>query len=178
MVPPSSVPVETVPASRGCRGIGQFGVRTAGRQQLKIVSFGKHGPRLVHDDPSRMWKLPAADHQLATDAFQAAKASLPPERRALLDRYQLKDIAFKMVSVGSVGTFCVVVLLATPDNDPLLLEIKAAGKRNRDALPHTGTTAAWPSGKRAMTAGSMFMVCATMARGVWVSQSVSDTSEK
>jgi uncharacterized protein (DUF2252 family) len=101
-------------------------IRAAGRQHLKIVRFGKHGPQLVHDDPCRMWKLPAADHQLATDAFDAAKASLPPERRALLDRYQLKDVAFKMVGVGSVGTFCVVVLLATPDNDPLLLQIKAA----------------------------------------------------
>jgi hypothetical protein len=27
-----------------------------------------------------------------------------------------------MVGVGSVGTFCVVVLLATPDSDPLLLQ--------------------------------------------------------
>ena len=44
--------------------------------------------------------------------------------------------------------------------------------------PHTGTTACRPFGKRAMTSGSAFMVCATMARGVWVNQSVSDTSEK
>jgi uncharacterized protein DUF2252 len=44
------------------------------------------------------------------DAFARYRESLP-ERRVLLDRYKRKDLAIKVVGVGSVGTFCAVVLM-------------------------------------------------------------------
>src|SRR5258708_31525997 len=43
-----------------------------------------------------------------------------PDRLQLLDRFTLKDLAFKAVGVGSVGTFCCVGLFLTSDNEPLL----------------------------------------------------------
>jgi uncharacterized protein (DUF2252 family) len=53
--------------------------------------------------------------------------SLAPERRLLLSRYRVLDVARKMVGVGSVGTGCWVILLQGEDSsDPLFLQIKEA----------------------------------------------------
>ena len=48
------------------------------------------------------------------------------DRRTLIDRYELKDIAIKVVGVGSVGTFCAVMLLMASEDDPLFLQVKEA----------------------------------------------------
>jgi uncharacterized protein (DUF2252 family) len=46
--------------------------------------------------------------------------------RTLLDRFRFKDMAFKVVGVGSVGTPCFLVLLMADDTDPLFLQVKEA----------------------------------------------------
>jgi uncharacterized protein (DUF2252 family) len=48
-------------------------------------------------------------------------------RRVLLDRYQRKDLAIKVVGVGSVGTLCAVILMIADLDDPLFLQVKEAG---------------------------------------------------
>jgi len=53
--------------------------------------------------------------------------SLVPDRRTLLSRYRVVDVAQKVVGVGSVGTRCWVALLQGRDNrDPLFLQVKEA----------------------------------------------------
>ncbi|MFF4978706.1 DUF2252 domain-containing protein [Streptomyces sp. NPDC001046] len=53
--------------------------------------------------------------------------TLSSERRHLLRRYRMVDIARKVVGVGSVGTRCwIVLLLGRDDDDPLLLQAKEA----------------------------------------------------
>jgi len=59
-------------------------------------------------------------------SFEGYRNSLPPARHALLDHYDFKDVAIKVVGVGSVGTFCAVVLLMAGPADPLFLQIKEA----------------------------------------------------
>jgi uncharacterized protein (DUF2252 family) len=60
--------------------------------------------------------------------LEAYRATLEPERRVLLDRYRLVDIAHKVVGVGSVGTRCwMLLLLGRSDRDPLFLQAKEAG---------------------------------------------------
>ena len=44
----------------------------------------------------------------------------------LLQRYALQDVAFKVVGVGSVGTFCAIGLMASGSGAPMLLQIKEA----------------------------------------------------
>ena len=63
---------------------------------------------------------------VARTAFDSYKMSLPEERRILLDRYELVDVAFKVVGVGSVGTFCAIGLFVTRDDQTLLLQLKEA----------------------------------------------------
>jgi uncharacterized protein (DUF2252 family) len=54
--------------------------------------------------------------------------SLEPERRILLSRYRLADMARKVVGVGSVGTRCwMLLLLGDDERDPLFLQAKEAG---------------------------------------------------
>ncbi|MDX3637898.1 DUF2252 domain-containing protein [Streptomyces sp. MB09-02B] len=53
--------------------------------------------------------------------------TLSSERRHLLRRYHVVDMARKVVGVGSVGTRCwIVLLLGRDDTDPLLLQAKEA----------------------------------------------------
>ncbi len=44
----------------------------------------------------------------------------------LYDRYRLEDVAIKVVGIGSVGTRCLVGLLFSEENHPLLLQFKEA----------------------------------------------------
>ena len=70
-------------------------------------------------------------------ALDAYAARLAPDRRCLLDRYALRDVAFKVVGVGSVGTFCAIGLYTCGDGTPLFLQIKEAGKSVLEGLGPT-----------------------------------------
>jgi uncharacterized protein (DUF2252 family) len=64
----------------------------------------------------------AVDH-----ALHVYLDSLPEDRKVLLTRYRVLDVARKVVGVGSVGTRCWIVLLAgNDDEDPLFLQYKEA----------------------------------------------------
>jgi Uncharacterized protein conserved in bacteria (DUF2252) len=70
-----------------------------------------------------------ARHRIdAERIFASYKKRLSPERRCLFERYVLRDMAFKAVGVGSVGTFCAIGLFMSYDGAPLLIQIKEAGK--------------------------------------------------
>ena len=66
--------------------------------------------------------------------FAAYRKRLPPERLCLYERYALKDMAFKAVGVGSVGTFCAIGLFTSGDGVPLFLQVKEAGKSVLECL--------------------------------------------
>ncbi|MGO9634370.1 MAG: DUF2252 domain-containing protein [Steroidobacteraceae bacterium] len=74
------------------------------------------------------WKghSPGEIHPTVEEAFILYRESLPSTTRALLDRYELKDAAIKVVGVGSVGTACWVSLLADGEGNSLVLQIKEA----------------------------------------------------
>ncbi|HEY7315572.1 MAG TPA: DUF2252 domain-containing protein [Gemmataceae bacterium] len=65
-------------------------------------------------------------YAVIADALAHYRESLPEERRVLLDRFRIKDLAIKVVGVGSVGTVCCVALLMAGEKDPLFLQIKEA----------------------------------------------------
>jgi len=61
------------------------------------------------------------------EQFRAYRATLPDDRRRLLERFEIVDAARKVVGVGSVGTRAFIVLLQGRDaQDPLFLQIKEA----------------------------------------------------
>jgi uncharacterized protein (DUF2252 family) len=61
------------------------------------------------------------------EQFRAYRATLQDDRRHLLERFEVVDVARKVVGVGSVGTRAFIVLLQGRDQqDPLFLQIKEA----------------------------------------------------
>ena len=84
------------------------------------MRFADYPPLVYHRDTDRI-------RRLVLEMFRRYRKTLPEERRILLDRYQIVDVAGKVVGVGSVGTRCaIVLLLADKDDDPLLLQFKEA----------------------------------------------------
>ena len=96
-------------------------------------------PKLVDDSgKSPLFKdqLPAIFHwkdhapgevdPRVREAFTQYRETLTPAHRTLLDRYQMKDVAVKVVGVGSVGTACWVLLLVASGGEPLILQVKEA----------------------------------------------------
>jgi uncharacterized protein (DUF2252 family) len=78
-------------------------------------------PLIVHYDDH-------ADADASARFYEDYLASLPVERRMLLERYHLVDVAQKVVGVGSVGTVCSILLLMADRDvrDPLFLQLKQA----------------------------------------------------
>jgi len=61
------------------------------------------------------------------EQFRGYRATLQDDRRHLLERFQLVDVARKVVGVGSVGTRAFIALLQGRDQqDPLFLQVKEA----------------------------------------------------
>lgn len=69
--------------------------------------------------------------------YRAYVTTLDDDRREVLERFHIVDIARKVVGVGSVGTRCFIVLLEGRDaDDPLFLQIKEATESVlEDSLP-------------------------------------------
>ena len=68
--------------------------------------------------------------------FADYRLTLPDDRRALFDRYELVDVAIRVVGVGSVGTRCYEALFMADGESPLFLQLKEArGSVLEDYLP-------------------------------------------
>jgi uncharacterized protein (DUF2252 family) len=64
---------------------------------------------------------------LVQEQFRAYRATLQDDRRHLLERFEIIDMARKVVGVGSVGTGAYIVLLQGSDQqDVLFLQVKQA----------------------------------------------------
>lgn len=104
--------------------------RQTDRQIFPQLSLQPDGEWKIADNPPYIFHVdqsndPAA-HVDVAGIFEGLRATLSPEVGALLRRYQLRDTAFKVVGVGSVGTYCAIGLFMTEDDEPLILQIKEA----------------------------------------------------
>jgi uncharacterized protein (DUF2252 family) len=72
-------------------------------------------------------------------SFASYMTTLNDDRKRLLERFRIVDVAIKVVGVGSVGTRCMIVLLVGRDeSDPLFLQVKQASRSVlEDYLPNT-----------------------------------------
>src|SRR5947207_4584421 len=111
-------------------------------------------PLIYHDQRMNL----SADRENALSAFAAYRATLPDDRRVLLDRYRMVDFAVKVVGVGSVGTFCVVALLMAENDDPLFLQVKES--RTSVLEPYVGKSA-YPNHGQRVVMGQRLMQSAS-----------------
>lgn len=79
-------------------------------------------PTIFHHKDLRPGEIQRAVH----DAVGVYRASLSSASQSLFDRYEPRDVAIKVVGIGSVGTSCWVFLFMAGEDNPLFLQIKEA----------------------------------------------------
>jgi uncharacterized protein (DUF2252 family) len=89
---------------------------------------------------------PGEVQQVVRNVFAAYRSTLPTAYQSLLDRYELRDAAVKVVGIGSVGTSCWVLLFMASEGDPLFLQVKEA--RRSVLEPYAGKSAYPNHGQR------------------------------
>jgi uncharacterized protein (DUF2252 family) len=100
------------------------------------------GRELVDDDASTVDL-----EQVLRGVLETYRATLPDDRQRLLDGFEFRQIARKVVGVGSVGTRAWVVLLTgSDDDDPLFLQAKEAEASVLE--PYAGASAYANHGQR------------------------------
>ena len=101
-------------------------------------TLAESGAPLIHDKAPRIFHFaPGSDAAKSFDPtadFAQYRAGLRPEVAALYDRYELKDVVFRAVGVGSVGTYCYIGLFMSGDEEPAFLQVKEANHSVLEAL--------------------------------------------
>ncbi|MCF1594271.1 DUF2252 domain-containing protein [Streptomyces muensis] len=121
---------------RATRAAAKARTRTSLQAAAKLTRVVDGTPRIVSDPPlitPLAELLPGAEGEglarMLRTLVDDYRSSLTSERRHLLSRYHVVDMARKVVGVGSVGTRCwIILLLGRDDGDPLLLQAKEAGE--------------------------------------------------
>jgi uncharacterized protein (DUF2252 family) len=109
-----------------------------GDDNFPHLVIGDH-PR-IEDKPPLIYHLKNRgkdQHLDVRGVFAAYRDTLSPDRRHVLDGYKLVDLAFKVVGIGSVGTFCAIGLFMSGDNVPLFLQLKEARRSVLERLSRT-----------------------------------------
>jgi uncharacterized protein (DUF2252 family) len=106
---------------------------------------------------------PGEIQQAVRDALDVYRASLPTACQSLLGRYELLDAAAKVVGVGSVGTYCFVLLFMAGEGDPLFLQVKEA--RASVLEPYAGKSAFANQGQRVVHGYRMMQPASDMFLG-------------
>jgi uncharacterized protein (DUF2252 family) len=114
------------------------------------LTYKKGAHPRIKDQPPLIFHV-SADKEAeffkqAETGFNRYLKSLPHDRRTLLSRYKIQDVAMKVVGVGSVGTFCGIMLLMSATGDPLFLQFKEA--RQSVLEPYTGRSKFLNHGQR------------------------------
>ncbi len=93
----------------------------------KITDHNRDGSWTFRDDPPVLTRVDKATRQKVIDSLNPYSQTLSRERRIMLNRYHVADVAHRIVGVGSVGTRAYLVLLfGNGDGDPLFLQVKEA----------------------------------------------------
>ncbi|MFT9092531.1 MAG: DUF2252 domain-containing protein [Gluconacetobacter sp.] len=142
------------------------------RRHFGLVADNSGTPAL-REKPPLVMRLPEHDG-IIRDAFARYVATQPPERGILLAQYRLRDVIFKVVGVGSVGTFCAIGLFTTADGDSLLLQIKEA--QDSVLAPYAGVSVFRNQGQRVVT-GQRMMQAASDAFLGWTHTQGRDEAE-
>jgi uncharacterized protein (DUF2252 family) len=102
--------------------------KTSMKAARKLTEIVDGHPRF-RDDPPLLSRSAVTDEDRGRiqQALGGYRSTLSRDRRRLIGRYQLVDVAMKVVGVGSVGTRAGILLLEGRDgSDPLVMQFKEA----------------------------------------------------
>ena len=117
------------------KGLAKARTRDSMQELQKLTRIEDGQPRIIPDPPvivpirDLLGELPEGV-DIAKELRGLVgkyRRTLQPDRRVLLEQYEVADLARKVVGVGSVGTRCwIVLMLGRDDSDPLFLQVKEA----------------------------------------------------
>jgi len=103
---------------------------TPHEKEFKELTFEKDGAFRIIDNPPLLFHVNENEEtaflEQIKNAFERYLETINSDRRLLLSQYKIKDAAMKVVGVGSVGTWCGIILLMSDTGDPLFLQFKEA----------------------------------------------------
>ena len=139
------------------------------KEFAKLTFSAGDTPRIVDQPPLIFHYGDVRDEEFFENGIETLKEykkNLNLGVSLLLERFELVDVAFKVVGVGSVGTVCGIVLLMSGKGDPLFLQFKQA--RQSVLEPYCGANPYEHAGQRVVVgqrvmqaAGDMFLGWAT-----------------
>src|SRR5262249_12850711 len=115
-----------------CRAIIEKAVVKARAQTnatllTKVAHRASSGAWRFREDPPTLTRVDGETREKIVDALEEYADTLARERRYMLNRYHVVDVAHRVVGVGSVGTRAYLALLmGNCDTDPLFLQVKEA----------------------------------------------------
>lgn len=136
------------------------------KEFAKLTFSAGATPRIVDQPPLIYHFGDQRDEEMRVNAvktLEAYRESLIPSRRLLLDRFEVVDYAVKVVGVGSVGTFCGVLLLMSGNGDPLFLQFKEA--RRSVLEPYCGASPFGHAGQRVVLGQRVMQAASDMFLG-------------
>ncbi|MGW3262913.1 DUF2252 domain-containing protein [Streptomyces sp. NPDC001056] len=110
---------------------------TSGRFAAKSTEPHPDGGRRFVDASPVLRRIPDREAAAVAASLEQYLTTLPEDRRPLLARHAVHDVAFRVVGTGSVGTRSYVVLLLDHREHPLVLQVKEA--RPSALVPHLAT---------------------------------------
>jgi len=146
--------VPTAALKRFRKGVEKARRKNSLRAQARLTERVDGKLRIASDPPliTRLEELfdPEEASQIASVLhawLRGYRQSLQPNRRRLLESFELVDVARKVVGVGSIGTRCWIAFMRGLDSsDPLFLQIKEAEASVLE--PHLAMSAYGNHGRR------------------------------
>jgi uncharacterized protein (DUF2252 family) len=148
-------------------------IEVRARTRDSLLAFSKlteevDGERRIKNAPplvERVFGSPE-ETEMVRQVFRGYRRTLQGDRRRLLERFGMIDIARKVVGVGSVGTRCFVLYLEGRDRgDPLFLQIKQAYPSVLD--PYLGASVYENQGQRVVEGQRMMQAASDIFLG-WI----------
>ncbi len=140
------------------------------KEFAKLAYTSGQTPRIIDQPPLIYHYNDIRDDEVRARAEEQVTRyleSLSPEKHLLMSRYQLADVAFKVVGVGSVGTFCGIVLFISGNGDPLFLQFKQA--RPSVLEPYAGAAPYQHAGQRVVAGQKLMQSASDMFLGWFTS---------
>ncbi|OIV38212.1 hypothetical protein BIV57_06970 [Mangrovactinospora gilvigrisea] len=107
---------------------------TSAKFAAKSSERGPDGRWRFVDAPPVLRRVPDDEAEAVASSLADYVPTVSADRRPLLGRFAVHDVAFRVVGCGSVGTRSYVVLLRDHLDEPLVLQVKEA--RPSALLPH------------------------------------------
>jgi uncharacterized protein (DUF2252 family) len=147
--------------------IAKASSRTVAEDDFPKSASVKNGKVRIKDNPPLIFHpkdLEAAEHdRLVKEAFRRYRETLTDDLKALVDHYELKDVAIKVVGVGTVGTRCAIVLMMADDDDPLFLQVKEVHESVLES--YAGASVYSNCGQRVVTGQRLMQAASDMFLG-------------